>query len=132
MAQNMVQFQKGLSMVEFLKKYGSEAACGEALFKHRWSGGLECPECGNPTYCEIKSRRVFQCHRCHHQTSLTARTIFDRTKLPLSTWFLAIFLLTQSKTGLSGLALARHLGVPYNTSLAGQAEAHGSHAKARR
>ena len=116
MARNMVQFQKGLSMVEFLNKYGSEAACRDALFQLRWPGGFECPECGNSTYCQIKSRQVFQCHHCHHQTSLTARTIFDRTKLPLTTWFLAIFLLTQSKTGLSALALSRHLGVSYNTA----------------
>ena len=40
----MVQFQKGLGMVEFLTKYGSEAACSEALFKLRWPGGFECPE----------------------------------------------------------------------------------------
>ncbi len=111
MARNIVQFQKGLSMVEFLKKYGSEAACRDAVFKLRWPEGFRCPKCGNSTYCAIESRKVFQCHRCHHQASLTARTIFDRTKLPLTTWFLAIFLLTQSKTGMSALALSRHLGV---------------------
>ena len=83
MARSMVQFQKGLSMVEFLKKYGSEAACRDALFQLRWPGGFECPECGDSTYCQIKSRQVFQCHHCHHQASLTARTIFGRTKLPL-------------------------------------------------
>jgi transposase-like protein len=116
MARNMVQFQKGLSMVEFLKRYGTETACRDALFKLRWPEGFRCPECGNATYCEIKSRKVFQCHRCHHQTSLTARTVFDHSKLPLTTWFLAIFLLTQSKTGMSALALARHLGVSYNTA----------------
>lgn len=116
MARNMVQFQKGLSMVDFLKKYGSEDVCREAVFKFRWPEGFRCPECGNSSHCEIKARQIFQCQRCHHQTSLTARTIFDHTKLPLTTWFLAIFLLTQSKTGMSAMALARHLGVSYNTA----------------
>lgn len=116
MARNMVQFQKGLSMVDFLKKYGTEEACRGALFKLRWPKGFRCPECGNSTYCELKSRKLFQCHHCHHQTSLTARTIFEKTKLPLTIWFLALFLLTQSKTGLSALALSRHLGVSYNTA----------------
>ncbi len=116
MARNMVQFQKGLSMVDFLNKYGSEEACREAVFTLRWPEGFRCPECGNSTHCEIKSRQVFQCHHCHHQTSLTARTIFDRTKLPLTVWFLAMFFLTQSKTGMSAMALARHLGVSYNTA----------------
>lgn len=113
MARSMGQFQRGLSVVACLTKCGSEAVCSEALFKLRWPGGFECPECGNSTYCEIKARRVFQCDRRYHQT---ARTIFDQAKLLLTTWFLAILLLTQSKTGLSGLALARHLGVSYNTT----------------
>lgn len=116
MARNMVQFQKGLSMVAFLKKYGTEQACWDALFELRWPQGFRCPECGNATHCELKSRKVLQCHRCHHQASLTARTVFEKTKLPLTTWFLAIFLLTQSKTGLSAVALSRHLGVSYNTA----------------
>src|SRR5690554_4131780 len=116
MARNMVQFQKGLSVAKFLEKYGNEAACRDAVFKLRWPEGFRCPECGNSTYCMLKSRALFQCHRCHHQTSLTARTIFDKTKLPLTTWFLAIYLLTQSKTGLSAMALSRQLGVSYNTA----------------
>ena len=52
---------------------------------------------------------------CHHQASLTAGTIFEATKLPLTTWFLAMFLLTQQKNGISALALKRHLGVSYLT-----------------
>jgi len=59
---------------------------------------------------------LFQCHRCHGQTSVTAGTVFQNTRLPLRTWFLAIYLLTQSKNGLSALALKRHLGVSYNTA----------------
>ena len=116
MARNAIQFQKGLSLTKFLEQYGTEAACREALFKLRWPEGFRCPECGNDTYCELRSRPVIQCHRCHHQTSLTARTLFESTKLPLKTWFLAIFLITQSKSGLSVMALSRHLGVSYNTA----------------
>jgi hypothetical protein len=116
MARNMVQFQKGQSLPAFLKQYGSEGACRQALFQLRWPDGFECPECGHHSHCQLKTRKLIQCHRCHHQTSLTARTLFAHTKLPLMTWFLAIFLLTQSKTGLSAMALARHLGVSYNTA----------------
>lgn len=116
MARNMVQFQKGMSLPEFLEKYGTEEACRDALFKMRWPEGFRCPECGHHSHCELKSRPLIQCNRCHHQTSLTARTLFDRSKLPLTTWFLAIYLLTQSKSGLSAMALSRHLGVSYNTA----------------
>ena len=116
MARNMVQFQKGMSLSAFLEKYGTEEACQRALYKLRWPDGFRCPECGHHSHCQLKSRPLIQCNRCHHQTSLTARTLFDGSKLPLRTWFLAIFLLTQSKSGLSAMALSRHLGVSYNTA----------------
>ncbi|NOX75503.1 MAG: IS1595 family transposase [Gammaproteobacteria bacterium] len=74
------------------------------------------PECGSQSYCTLRSRPAFQCNCCHHQHSLTSSTIFSSTKLPLTTWFLAILLLTQAKTGISALALARQLGVCYNTA----------------
>jgi len=58
---------------------------------------------------------MWQCSAWRHQCSLRAGTIFDNTKLPLATWFLALYLLTQSKTNLSALELMRHLGVCYRT-----------------
>ena len=91
MARHSIQFRKGLSLPKFLEKYGSEAACREALFDLRWPEGFRRPDCGNTTCCELKSRSVFQCHRCQHQPSLTARTLFEKTKLPATTWFLAVF-----------------------------------------
>jgi hypothetical protein len=116
MARNMVQFQKGMSLSAFLEKYGTEEACRSALYKLRWPDGFRCPECRHHSHCQLKSRPLIQCNRCHHQASLTARTLFDGSNLPLRTWFLAIFLLTQSKNGLSAMALSRHLGVAYNTA----------------
>ena len=116
MAKNKVQFQKGYSLSELFSDYGSEAQCTEALFNWKWPEGFVCPECKAQSYCALKCRALYQCNRCHHQTSLTSRTLFAGTKLPLKTWFLAIYLLTQSKTGLSALALKRQLGVSYNTA----------------
>ena len=80
MAKNTVQFQKGMSLPEFLKNYASEDACWEALFKLRWPEGFRCPECEHHSHCRLKSRKLIQCHRCHHQTSLTANTVFSHTK----------------------------------------------------
>ncbi|WP_419609010.1 IS1595 family transposase, partial [Thiolapillus sp.] len=116
MAKNIIQFQKGLSLPKFLEKYGTEEQCYSALFHLRWPDGFVCPECGNKTYCEIKSRKAYQCHRCHQQTSLTSGTIFAATKVPLTKWFLAIYLLTQRKTSVSALQLKRDIGVSYNTA----------------
>jgi hypothetical protein len=59
---------------------------------------------------------TFQCNACHRQTSLIAGTLFQGSNLPLTTWFLAIYLVSQAKTGLSALALKRHLGVSYPTA----------------
>jgi len=115
MARNPIQFQPGLSLPAFLEQYGTEAQCRAALFQHRWPKGFVCPDCGNTTGCQL-SRGLYQCHRCHHQTSLTAGTIFHATHLPLTTWFLAMYLLTQRKSGISALQLSRELGVSYNTA----------------
>jgi len=84
---------------------------------HRWPQGFICPECGHKKYCEIKGRKLYQCHRCHQQTSLTSGTIFAFTKLRLSLWFLGIYLITQSKQGTSSLHLSRSLGISYNAAL---------------
>jgi transposase-like protein len=116
MSLNTVQFQKGMSLPTFLSTYGTEQQCREALKQWRWPKGFACPECGNTSHCELQSRPLYQCHRCHHQTSLTAGTIFENTKLPLTTWFLAIYLLTQHKNGISALQLSRELGVRYATA----------------
>ena len=61
----------------------------------------------------VRARKTFQCNTCHHQTSLIAGTLFEGTKLGLTVWFLAIYLISQAKTGLSALALKRDLGVSY-------------------
>jgi hypothetical protein len=64
----------------------------------------------------VDFRPLFQCNGCRRQTSVTAGTLFAGTKLPLTTWFLAIYLISQAKTGLSALALKRQLGVSYGTA----------------
>lgn len=116
MKKNQVQFQKGFSLLDFMEHYGTEAQCAGALFKARWPSGFQCPVCGGGRHSVVKTRSLYQCSRCHHQASLTAGTLFEQTKLPLTTWFLAIYLVTQAKTGLSALALKRQVGVSYNTA----------------
>lgn len=117
MARNKIQFQPGLSLPEFLQQYGSEEQCRLALLQWRWPKGFVCPVCGHTAYCELKSRMLFQCNHCHTQTSLTAGTIFASTKLAIATWFLGIYLVTQSKPSVSALSLSRTLGVASNTAL---------------
>lgn len=117
MAKNKIQFQRGLSLPQFISQYGTDQQCYETLFHMRWPHGYQCPKCGHPGYCEIQSRKVYQCHKCHTQTSLISGTIFASTKLALKTWFLGIYLVTQSKDGISSLNLARTLGISANAAL---------------
>lgn len=118
MARNLVQFQKGMSMTEFMATYGSEANCRAALAAVRWPQGFRCPSCHSELFSTHHRDRqtLWQCCRCRHQSSLIAGTIFEASKLPLTKWFLAMFLMTQSKNNISALSLMRHLGVAYNSA----------------
>lgn len=118
MPMNRVQFQQGVSLSEFFERYGTEEQCAAALVDLRWPTGFRCPCCSSDSHYVVShgARKLFQCRGCRHQTSLTAGTIMDSTKLPLRTWFLAIYLISQDKTGLSALALKRHLGTSYRTA----------------
>ena len=107
MAQNSVQFQKGLSEAEFEERYGTEEKCRAVVMNSRWPNGFECPVCGGRAYSEVTTRRLFQCSACRRQTSLTAGTIFASTHVPLRLWFRAMYHLTQSKQGISSIELAR-------------------------
>lgn len=118
MAMNRVQFQPGLSLPAFLHRYGTEAACEQALQQARWPHGFVCPACAGTRYSRFqhRGRPMWQCAGCRKQCSLRSGTVFDNTKLPLTTWLLALYLLSQSKTNLAALELMRHLGVCYRTA----------------
>lgn len=116
MARNKVQFQKGVSLNEFLSQYGTEEQCFNALYAWRWPDGFVCPNCHHDKFCQLSSRKLQQCNRCHQQTSLTAGTIFESTKLPLTLWFQGIYLITQDKKGVSAMQLHRQLGISYNAA----------------
>lgn len=117
MPKNKVQFQKGLSLHCFQEKYGTEEKCQERLYRARWPKGYICPKCGHHRSYSLKTRQLFQCCKCRYQCSLVSGTIFEASKLPLTSWFLAIFFITQSKEGISSLNLRRFLGVSPNAAL---------------
>jgi hypothetical protein len=118
MTMNRVQFQAGLSMAEFLDRYGRVEQCEAALIKSRWPSGFAYPACGGDHSSSFRrhGRLYFQCTVCRHQCSVTSGTVFGATKLPLTRWFLAMHLLTQSKNNVAALELMRHLGVCYKTA----------------
>lgn len=117
MPKNTVQFQKGLSLKRFLDTYGAEEQCRERLFNARWPTGYKCPRCGHTKHYLVSTRNLYQCRNCRFQCSLTSDTIFASSKLPLTTWFLGIFFVTQSKEGMSALNLRRLLGISINAAM---------------
>jgi transposase-like protein len=118
MAQNKVQYQRGLSMPEFFDRYGSPAQCEALVRAWRWPEGFACPRCQGDWHSEFRrqDRLYFQCSACRYQCSLLSGTVFESSKLALPMWFLAMHLMTQAKTGVSALELKRHLGVSYPTA----------------
>jgi hypothetical protein len=107
---------KGLSEAGFREAFGTEEQCRAVLEKLRWPKGFICPACGHGGRAWLAERKLFQCNRCKHQVSLTAGTIFHSTKLPLTTWFLAIHLIVTAKNGISSIELGRRLGVKQTTA----------------
>ena len=120
MAMNRVQFQTGLSLVEFFDLYGTPQQCEAVIRQWRWPQGFACPRCQSTSYSEFRRGTLLQlqCCDCRHQSSLIAGTIFESTKLALPRWFLAMHLITQAKNNVSALELTRHLGVSYPTAWA--------------
>ena len=116
MARNAVQLQKGLSDAEFDRLYGTEEQCQAVAIEARWRDGFSCPVCGGRSHSVVKTRGLFQCTKCRRQTSPIAGAIFASTKLPLRTWFRAMYHLTQSKQGISTIELGRRLGVRQTTA----------------
>lgn len=119
MPQNKIQYQEGFSLSEFIQAFGTEDKCHAALEHARWPDGFRCPRCGaSDHYGEIhdERRKRYQCKSCRHQTTVTAGTIFDSTKLPLTTWFQAIYFITHAKNGISAMELGRQIGASYPTS----------------
>ena len=118
MPMNRIQFQPGLSLPKFTEQFGTEALCEAELERVRWPEGFRCPKCGHPQayILHVGAHKTFQCRACRTQTSLIAGTLFQSTHLALTVWFLAIYLVSQAKTGLSALALKRLLGVSYSTA----------------
>lgn len=116
MVRNLVQFQKGLSILAFLDRYGREEQCFKALVDMRWPGGFVCPHCAGRRHSFLQSRRLWQCSACRKQTSVRAGTIFAGSSTSLRQWFFAIYLITQSKNDIAALELARQLGVKWDTA----------------
>lgn len=102
----------------FLQLQASELACLDYLFRLKWPNGFVCPYCGHGHAYTITTRRqpLYECACCRHQTSLTAGTIMERSRTPLTKWFTAIHLISDPLSGINAVKLGRLLRVTYKTA----------------
>lgn len=114
-----------MNLVEFIDRFSEESACEAHLIQLRWKEGFQCPKCKSSDAMLVHAahRRdaetrvpLFECKQCHRQTSVTSGTIFHKSKVPLTKWFLAIYLVSNDKRGIAATTLGRNLGVSYPTA----------------
>jgi transposase-like protein len=101
---------------EFVAMFPDNLACAAYLMRLRWPGGFICPACKTHSTPWNESRGRIACPACRHQTSITAGTIFDKTRTALTTWFEAAWHVTTAKNGMSAKTLERTLGVSYRVA----------------
>ena len=96
---------------DFLEWFDSEESCRLYLRKCRWPDGFSCTRCGSRKEPWTTSRGYLHCCECQHEVSVTAGTIFHRTRLPLQSWFAVAWFVTSQKDGASALGLQNALGI---------------------
>ena len=104
------------NLPEFEARFSTEAACREYLVRLRWPDGFRCPRCGGRKDWPVRGL-LRQCAGCGYQSSVTAGTIFQDTRKPLTVWFRAMWAVTSQKNGASAIGLQRVLGLgSYDTA----------------
>ncbi len=105
-----------MNLVKLIDRYNSDDTCRTALERLRWPSGVACLRCGDMDVNDLGKHNRWECRSCRYQFSVTAGTIMHDSHLPLRKWFLAIYLMCESKKGMSANQLKRTLGVSYKTA----------------
>lgn len=105
-----------MNLAKLIEHYSDDDKCREVLEDLRWPDGVRCPRCDHDEVYEVRTRNQYQCKSCEYRFSVTAGTIFDNTNLPLWKWFVAIYLMVESKKGISAAQVGRTIDVSYPTA----------------
>ncbi len=108
-----------VSILHFQKEFNTDAKCRRYLEQQRWGDTPACPHCGSTNVCRFETdKRVFKCREkvCRKKFSVLVGTVYQDTKIPLTKWFLAIYLLSIHSKGISSLQLANMLDVTQKTA----------------
>ena len=96
--------------IEFDHRFSDPKACYQYLFDQKWPDGFTCKKCGHTKYW-LSARNLYICTQCEHTHSLTAGTIMDSTKSPITYWFIkAMWRFTERKSGINATNLKELLG----------------------
>src|SRR5260370_38766117 len=109
-------FKAEMSLPKLIEQFGDDEKCRARLTELRWPNGVTFPRCPSKSVSTIAERDQYDCNACRYQFSVTSGTIFHDTHLSLSKWFLAIYLMTESKKGMSALQMKRTLCIAYETA----------------
>jgi hypothetical protein len=107
--------QESMNTLEFQRRFNTDDACRDRLFRIRRPEGLTCPKCGGTDFYKITARNIYEC-KCGRQVSLTAGTIMHGSHTPLRKWFWAVYLAAHDKRGVSALRLKKELQIAYQTA----------------
>lgn len=105
-----------MNLVKLIEQFRSEEKCRDYLEALRWPRGPVCPRCASDSISTIGERNQFDCNECRYQFSVTVDTIFHNSKIPLWKWLLTIYLMLESKKGISAHQIKRTIGVSYKTA----------------
>jgi transposase-like protein len=109
-------YKAEMNLIKLMDRFGDDDACREYLEHLRWPKGPTCPRCKSDSISTIAERNQYDCNSCRYQFSVTAGTIFHDSHLPLRKWFIAAYLMIESKKGMSAKQIQRTINVSYKTA----------------
>jgi transposase-like protein len=112
----MMIFTQFESLIDFLAYFKDEESCKDYFEKIRFKDGLFCVHCGHSKIHRFTDGKRFRCYSCKQDFTLRTGTIFGESKIPFRKWFIAIYLLTTCKKGISSVELAGKVGVTQKTA----------------
>ncbi len=98
---------KNIALPDLMERFHAEDKCRAYLEDLRWPNGLACLRCGDMSVSRIKTRGAIECNSCRYQFTVRTGTILHDSKLPLSKWLLTVFIMVESKKGVSANQLKR-------------------------
>jgi transposase-like protein len=105
-----------VTIIDLCTTFSNDDLCRELLERLRWSAKPECLRCHGPVVRLTNTPHVLYCKECDYQFTVTAGSIFHDSHLPLIKWFAAVYLLCESRKGMSANQIKRTLGISYKTA----------------